>query len=131
MKKALNVKTPNMCVDFFTIFTDNDWERISVDDLKPGDIGVKNESTILNHCGIYAGAGKWFDTSYLYGVQLSDYSHFKYFFRIKNIDTDALGEKTDHLIRKLISSSVLPRPEDEITVTPSTIGDPLVVSIDS
>ena len=131
MKKALNVNTPNMCVDFFTIFTDNDWERISVDDLKPGDIGVKNESTILNHCGIYAGAGKWFDTSYLYGVQLSDYSHFKYFFRIKNIDTDALGEKTDHLVRKLISSGVLPRPEDEITVATSTIGEPLVVSIDS
>ena len=85
----------------------------------------------MNHCGIYAGAGKWFDTSYLYGVQLSDYSHFKYFFRIKNIDTDALGEKTDHLVRKLISSGVLPRPEDEITVVPSTIGDPLVVSIDS
>lgn len=112
MKKSLNMKTPNMCVDFFTIFSDNDWERISVDDLKPGDIGVKNESTILNHCGIYAGNGRWFDTSYLYGAQLSDYSHFKFFFRMKDIDTDSLGEKTDHLVKKLMMMNVLPSGDE-------------------
>lgn len=85
-KKTLNVELPSKCVDYFTIFSDSDWERIDKSELKPGDIGVKNESTILNHCGIYAGDGKWFETGYLYGVQLTDYKDFKYFFRIKDID---------------------------------------------
>lgn len=85
-KKALNVELPSKCVDYFTIFSDSDWEQIDKNELKPGDIGVKNESTILNHCGIYAGDGKWFETGYLYGVQLTDYKEFKYFFRIKDID---------------------------------------------
>lgn len=85
-KKTLNVELPSKCVDYFTIFSDSDWERIDKSELKPGDIGVKNESTILNHCGIYAGDDKWFETGYLYGVQLTDYKDFKYFFRIKDID---------------------------------------------
>ena len=85
-KKTLNVELPSKCVDYFTIFSDSDWERIDKSELKPGDIGVKNESTILNHCGIYAGDSKWFETGYLYGVQLTDYKEFKYFFRIKDID---------------------------------------------
>ena len=54
--------------------------------LLPGDIGIKNESTIMNHCGIYAGDGKWFETNVFYGAQLTDCSLFKHFFRIKNID---------------------------------------------
>ncbi len=119
IKKSLNMKTPNMCVDFFTIFSDSDWERISKEDVKPGDIGVKNESTILNHCGIYAGGGKWFDTSYLYGVQLSDYGHFEHFFRMKNIDTDPIGEKTNHLENKLKQMNIIkddPNPVD-VTIT--------------
>ena len=128
MKKSLNMKTPNMCVDFFTIFSDSDWVQIDEKDLKPGDIGVKNESTILNHCGIYAGNRKWFDTSYLYGVQLSDYEHFKFFFRMKDIDTDTLGEKTNHLVNKLKELKVLPE-ENEIAQATSTIGDPLIVTI--
>lgn len=115
MKKTLDVSTPDMCVGFFTIFTDSCWERISVDDLKPGDIGVKNESTILNHCGIYAGNGKWFDTSYLYGAQLSDYDHFNFFFRIKNVDTDPIGEKSRHLFELLAKLHVLPSIENTIT----------------
>lgn len=112
MKKSLGMQTPDMCVGFFTVLSDSDWERISVDDLRPGDIGVKNESTILNHCGIYAGQGKWFDTSYLYGAQLSDYSHFQFFFRMKNIDTDPIGQKTRHLFDQLKSMGVLPSPVD-------------------
>ena len=87
-KKTLNVKLPTVCVDYFTIFSDSDWEQIDRKDLQPGDIGVKNESSILNHCGIYAGDGKWFETGYLYGVQLTNYKEFNYFFRIKNIDND-------------------------------------------
>lgn len=85
-KKALNVALPSRCADYFTIFSDSGWEKIDKSELKPGDIGVKNESTILNHCGIYAGDDKWFETGYLYGVQLTDYKEFKHFFRIKDID---------------------------------------------
>ena len=59
---------------------------ISADELQPGDIGVKNESTIMNHCGIYAGDGKWFEAALMYGVQLTDYDKFKFFFRIKGIN---------------------------------------------
>jgi cell wall-associated NlpC family hydrolase len=40
----------------------------------------------MNHCGIYAGDGKWFETNVFYGAQLTDCSLFKHFFRIKNID---------------------------------------------
>lgn len=127
MKQSLKMKTPDMCVGFFTIFSDSDWERISIDDLKPGDIGVKNESTILNHCGIYAGDGKWFDTSYLYGAQLSQYDHFKYFFRMKNIDTDPIGEKTRHLFDQLVKLKALPNPSDNaIQVPDQTIEDPII-----
>lgn len=127
MKQSLKMKTPDMCVGFFTIFSNSDWERISIDDLKPGDIGVKNESTILNHCGIYAGDGKWFDTSYLYGAQLSRYDHFKYFFRMKNIDTDPIGEKTRHLFDQLVKLKALPNPSDNaIQVPDQTIEDPII-----
>lgn len=85
-EKSIGVKLPDMCAKYFRMNSDNDFEMVKKSDLKPGDIGVKNDTTILNHCGIYAGDGKWFDTSYLYGVQLSDYKEFKYFFRIKDID---------------------------------------------
>ena len=30
--------------------------------------------------------GKWFENSYVYGVQLTDFSGFKHFFRIKTMD---------------------------------------------
>lgn len=127
MKQSLNMKTPDMCVGFFTMFSDSEWERISVDDLKPGDIGVKNESTILNHCGIYAGNSKWFDTSYLYGAQLSDYSHFQFFFRMKNIDTDPIGEKTRHLFDQLVKLKALPNPADNAIQMPDqTIEEPII-----
>ena len=85
-KKALNVDLPDKCAEYFSIFPDSEWEEIDKTDLLPGDIGVKNASTILNHCGIYAGDNKWFETGYLYGAQLTDYKEFKYFFRVKKID---------------------------------------------
>lgn len=86
MKTAISAKVPDMCGKYFRFFEENDWEPINIHDMKPGDIGVKNDTSILNHCGIYAGNGLFFDTSYLYGVQLSKYEHFKYAFRIKHID---------------------------------------------
>ena len=46
---------PSMCAKYFTSFKDDEYEQIDKKDLLPGDIGIKNESTILNHCGIYAG----------------------------------------------------------------------------
>ena len=85
-KETINAELPKICAGYFTIFSDSDWEQIDKDELQPGDIGVKNESTILNHCGIYAGDNKWFETNYLHGVQLTNYKEFKHFFRIKNID---------------------------------------------
>ena len=89
-KKAIGVELPESCAGYFTVFSDSSWEPIEKEDLKPGDIGVKNESTILNHCGIYAGDGKWFETGYLYGAQLTDYKDFKHFFRVKDIDSTDL-----------------------------------------
>jgi RimK family alpha-L-glutamate ligase len=86
VKEALNVNMPSMCVKYFNTFDDNNFEPIDESELLPGDIGVKNESTIMNHCGIYAGDGKWFETNVFYGAQLTDCSLFKHFFRIKNID---------------------------------------------
>lgn len=77
---------PDMCIDWFTVLSDSNWYKIDKKDLLPGDIGVKNESTIDNHCGIYAGNGKWFESNLFYGVQLTDYDKFKYFFRVKGID---------------------------------------------
>ena len=75
-----------MCVEYFTIKADGLWEMIDVTELQRGDIGVFNDTTKNNHCGIYAGDGKWFEYSWVYGVQLTDFKDFKYFFRIKNID---------------------------------------------
>lgn len=84
-KEALGTSLPNMCIDYFTIFSTNNFEKISKDDLLPGDIGIKNESTIMNHCGIYAGNGLWFESCITYGVQLTDYDKFEHFFRIKTL----------------------------------------------
>lgn len=89
MNKALNIKVPKMCAEWFRILSDSCWEQIPESELKPGDIGVKNESSILNHCGIYAGKVNdkkcWFESTLNYGATLSDCSCFKYFFRIKDI----------------------------------------------
>lgn len=85
-RKTHKVDLPEICAGYFSIFSDSAWEKIEKEDLQPGDIGVKNESTILNHCGIYAGDGKWFETGYLYGAQLTDYKEFRHFFRVKNIE---------------------------------------------
>ena len=78
-----------MCAEWFRILSDSCWEQIPESELKPGDIGVKNESSILNHCGIYAGninnKKHWFESTLNYGITMSDCSQFKYFFRIKDI----------------------------------------------
>lgn len=85
-RDSLGITVPKMCVEYFTIKNSDPHEQIDIKDLKPGDIGVLNDSTKNNHCGIYAGNGKWFENSWVYGVQLTDFKDFKYFFRIKNID---------------------------------------------
>lgn len=85
-KKSFDIELPPMCVEYFTIKESGLWEMIDPSELQPGDIGVLNDTTKNNHCGIYAGNGKWFENSYVYGVQLTDFSEFKHFFRIKNMD---------------------------------------------
>ena len=85
-KDAFDIDLPPMCVEYFTIKENNPWEKIEPSELQPGDIGVLNDTTKNNHCGIYAGNGKWFENSYVYGVQLTDFAGFKHFFRIKNMD---------------------------------------------
>ena len=82
-KDALDIELPNMAVDYFTFKEANTWEKINKNDLKPGDIGILNDCTKNNHIGIYAGDDKWFENSSVYGVQLTNYSKFKYFFTIK------------------------------------------------
>jgi len=85
-KDAFEIELPKMCVEYFTIKESGLWEMIEPTELQPGDIGVLNDTTKNNHCGIYAGNGKWFENSFVYGVQLTDFSGFKHFFRIKNMD---------------------------------------------
>ena len=85
-KDTLGIKMPDMCIKYFNIYSDSPFEQIDKKDLKPGDIGVKHDKNIDNHCGIYAGDDKWFETNCVYGYQLSNYKNFKFFFRIKDID---------------------------------------------
>ena len=87
-RDSLNIDLPKMCVAYFVFKENNAYEQIKKKDLKPGDIGVLNDASKNNHCGIYAGDSKWFENSAMYGVQLTDFSKFKYFFRIKNIDAE-------------------------------------------
>ena len=54
--------------------------------LNNNHIGVLSTTSKNNHIGIYAGDGKWFENSVVWGVQLTNFKSFKYFFRIKNID---------------------------------------------
>ena len=86
VKDAVSVELPKMCIDYFTLKGDQPFEQIQEGDLQPGDIGILNDSNKYNHCGIYAGQDKWFETNHAYGVQLSDFKNFKFFFRIKDID---------------------------------------------
>lgn len=87
-KDSIGVELPKMCVSYFNFKESNTWEVIKKSELKPGDIGILNDSTKNNHIGIYAGDNKWFENSVVYGVQLTNYKWFKYFFRIKNIDAE-------------------------------------------
>lgn len=85
-KDSIDVTLPKMCVDYFNFREANPYEQIKKKDLKPGDIGILNDASKHNHIGIYAGDGKWFENSVVFGVQLTNFSQFKYFFRIKNIE---------------------------------------------
>ena len=85
-KDALEIELPKMCVDYFTVLEESPYEPIKRKDLKPGDIGILNSASKNNHIGIYAGDGKWFENSVVWGVQLTNFKSFKHFFRVKNID---------------------------------------------
>ena len=85
-RDALDIKLPKMTVSYFIFKESNEWEMIKKNELKPGDIGILNDTTKDNHIGIYAGDNKWFENSAMYGVQLTNYPNFKYFFKIKTID---------------------------------------------
>lgn len=85
IKEATGADVPKMCIDYFDIRKNSQWEEIKKEELQPGDIGILNDSNQFNHCGIYAGDDKWFETNHAYGVQLSNFNGFKFFFRLKNI----------------------------------------------
>lgn len=80
-KESLDMKLPDMCVEYFQV-RDIKCIPINKKQLKPGDIGILNNTTKNNHMGIYAGDGKWFENSVCYGVQLTNNSSFKFFFNL-------------------------------------------------
>ena len=70
-------------------------EQISASELKPGDLGFKftgdsdPDSGNYNHTGIYAGNGMWIHCSSYpdnKGAQISAYSSFTVFYRVKGVD---------------------------------------------
>lgn len=70
-------------------------DRITQDELMPGDFGLRNSSADMgiNHVGIYVGNGYWIHcSSSLNGVVVSENSslHFTTFRRIKGIDSAML-----------------------------------------
>lgn len=81
-KEATGEDLPGLCAKYFQTDEYTNLEEISEEELLPGDIGVKHNSTILNHCGIYAGDDKWFESNCFYGIQLTDCDKFKHFFRV-------------------------------------------------
>ena len=86
VKDSIGIELPKMCVDYFTLRKNQVFEQIQKEDIMPGDIGVLNDSNKYNHCGIYAGDEKWFETNHAYGVQLSNFDKFEFFFRVKDIN---------------------------------------------
>ncbi len=59
----------------------SDLKEVTKDELKPGDVGVVEHKT-TNHCGIYAGDGKWYHcSSYNNTVVLAPYT-FTHFYRV-------------------------------------------------
>lgn len=86
-RDALDIDLPKMCVEYHDFREDNPYYPLNKnEELLPGDIGVLSTTSKNNHIGIYAGDGKWFENSVVWGVQLTNFKSFKYFFRIKNID---------------------------------------------
>jgi len=89
-KSTLDIQLPKTCIDYLRIREDNPYESIKKNELIPGDIAIHNDSNQYNHCAIFMGIVNdmpvWFETNQAYGVQLSNYNDWKYFFRIKNID---------------------------------------------
>lgn len=73
LKDLSNGITPSQA-DFLSALKDAGWNSNS------GAFSGNNSKDI------YAGNGKWFENSYVYGVQLTDFSGFKHFFRIKTMD---------------------------------------------
>ncbi len=59
----------------------SDLKEVTEDELQPGDVGVVERKT-TNHCGIYAGDGKWYHcSSYNNTVVLAPYN-FTHFYRV-------------------------------------------------
>lgn len=88
---------PDLCAKYFD---SDDLTQISGDELQLGDIGVKNDILLHNHCGIYCGTYNelneqgdkvtftlWFECNARYGCSLIKCTEnkFKYFFKHNNI----------------------------------------------
>ena len=91
---------PDLCAKYFD--SDN-LSQISKEELMIGDLGVKNDVLLHNHCGIYCGTYKeldksgnevqftlWFECNARYGCSLIKCTNdkFKYFFRHKMLENN-------------------------------------------
>lgn len=63
-----------------TAILNSGFTEVTEDDLQPGDVGVK-EGSEYNHCGIYAGDGKWYHCSSAADTVVCSAFNFTSFFR--------------------------------------------------
>ncbi len=63
-------------------------DEISVSELRPGDIGIKNHTNKdINHCGIYLGNDLWIHCSSSKNTVVCSTFDFRFFYRVGGVDS--------------------------------------------